>query len=363
MKLRNWVPTRTLTLVASTAIAALSLAANVVQAREIKVGSYEPEGHYLVQHVYIPYLKEIEKRTNGDLTFKWFHGGTLVKAPQTIDGLKSGLVDLVVTTGLFTQESLFPATHVVNLPFQFDSTVEANHVFQKAYHSIPEIQAEFEGLVPLGFHVSDFFNLHIHKDVAPVKTLEDLQKLEIGAFNKAGVTYSELLGATPRNIKLEDLYVSLQRKAIDGIWFPTAPMIKWKMTDHTSNHSLVGGPFVMIPMTMSQQTWDSLTDEQREIFRSMENELTNFTGAIVDNRRQSSVSKMEARGDNIIRLSDDEKAAWVEKTQPAYDIWMKTMDEKGIDGKAIMAKIQEYTTEFKGMEYTAADWWGNSWQE
>ena len=68
----------------------------------------------------------------------------------------------------------------------------------------PEVQAEFEGLVPLGFHVSDFFNLHIHKDVEPVRTLEDLQKLEIGAFSKSGVTYSELLGATPRNIKLED---------------------------------------------------------------------------------------------------------------------------------------------------------------
>jgi len=80
-----------------------------------------------------------------------------VKAPQTVDGLKSGLVDLVVTTGLFTQESLFPATHVMTLPFQFDSTVEATHVFQKVYQNIPEIQAEFEGLVPLGFHVSDFF--------------------------------------------------------------------------------------------------------------------------------------------------------------------------------------------------------------
>ncbi|MDE0209452.1 MAG: hypothetical protein OXJ64_06175, partial [Boseongicola sp.] len=87
---------------------------------------YEPESHYLVEFVYKPYLKEVTRRTNGELTFKWFHGGTLVKAPQTVDGLKSGLVDLVVTTGIFTQESLFPTTHVMTLPFQFDSTVEAN---------------------------------------------------------------------------------------------------------------------------------------------------------------------------------------------------------------------------------------------
>ena len=119
----------------------------------------------------------------------------------------------------------------------------------------------------------------------------------------------------------------------------------------------------MIPMTMSQPTWDSLTDGQREIFRSMENELTNFTGAIVDNRRGSSVAKMEARGDTIIRLSPEEKAKWVEQTKPAYDAWLALMGEKGNDGEAILAKVREFTAEFKGMDYTSAEWWGDSWQE
>ncbi len=357
MKLRNWLAGVTVAVTASLVIAPAT------SARELRVGSYDPEAHYLVQHAYIPYFEEITRRTNGELTFKWFHGGTLVKAPQTVEGLKSGLVDVVVTTALFTQESLFPATHVMTLPFQFDSTVEANHVFQKMFYNNPEVQAEFEGLVPLGFHVSDFFNLHIHKDVDPVRTLDDLQNLEIGAFSKSGVQYSELLGATPRNIVLEDLYVSLQRKAIDGIWFPTAPIIKWKMTDHTSNHSLVGGPFVMIPMTMAKPVWDSLTDEQRAVFKSMEADLTNFTGALVDNRRESSVRKMTERGDTIIRLSPEEKARWVEKAKPAYDTWHALMEEKGIDGAAILGNVQAYTAEFKGMDYTAGDWWGDNWQE
>jgi len=357
MKMKHWFKAATL------AMTTAALTPTAISALEIRVGSYEPESHYLVQFPYTRYFEEITRRTNGEITFKWFHGGTLVKAPQTVDGLKSGLVDLVVGTAIFTQESLFPATHVMTLPFQFDSTVEANHVLQKLYHNVPEVQAEFEGLVPLGFHVSDFFNLHIHKDVDPVETLEDLQGLEIGSFSKSGITYSELLGATPRNIKLEDLYVSLQRKAIDGIWFPTAPIIKWKMTDHVSNHSLVGGPFVMLPMTMSQQMWDKLTPEQQEIFRSMENELTNYTGAIVDNRRNSSITKMEGRGDKIIRLSPEEKAKWVAKTQPAYEEWLALMESKGIHGEAVLAKVREYTAEFKGMDYTAADWWGDDWQE
>lgn len=356
MKMKNWFTA------AAMAISA-AFAAPAASAMELKVGSYEPESHYLVEYAYKRYFDEITRRTNGELTFKWFHGGTLTKAGQTVDGLKSGLVDVVVTTSLSSQESLFPVTHVMTLPFQFDSTVEANHVFQKLYHNIPEVQAEFEGMVPMGFHVSDFFNLHVHKDANAVEKLEDLEGLEIGSWTKSGLGYSELLGATPRNIKLEDMYVSLQRNAIDGIWFPTAPMIKWKMTDHTSNHSLVGGPFVMIPLAFSQATWDKLSDEHKEIIMSMESELTNYTGALVDNRRQSSVSKMEGRGDTIVRLSPEEKARWVEKAQPAYDTWFALMDEKGVDGQAVLEQVREYTNEFKGIEYTSADWWGDDWQE
>jgi TRAP-type C4-dicarboxylate transport system substrate-binding protein len=231
------------------------------------------------------------------------------------------------------------------------------------YHEIPEVRAEFEGLVPLGFHVSDFFNLHMHKDAQPVRSLEDLRGVEVGALSRSSVTYSELLGATPRSLKAEDFYVSLQRNAIDGVWFPTAPLIKWKLTDHTSSHSLVSGPFVMIPMAMSQQAWDTLTDEQREVFRSMEDELTDFTGAIVDNRRASTIQKLEDRGDTIIRLTEEEKAEWVLQTQPAYDDWLAMMADQGHDGSAILSNVRGYTAEYKGMDYESADWWGNSWQE
>ena len=42
---------------------------------------------------------------------------------------------------------------------------------------------------------------------------------------------------------------------------------------------------------------------------------------------------------------------------------MALMEEKGNDGEAILAKVREYTAEFKGMEYTSADWWGDDWQE
>ena len=330
---------------------------------EIKVGSYEPEGHYLVQYVYVPYTQEIERRTNGKVKFKWYHGGSLVKAPQTYDSMLGGLVDMVPTLGVFTMQSRFPVSSVMTLPFMFDSTVQVDRVYQKAYETIPELKAEYKDIVMLGFHASDFFNLHIHKDLKAPKTLEDMKGLKICAVSKTFVEISELLGATPRSLKPSDAYMSLQRKAIDGAFWPTAPLAKWKLTDLCDEHTLVYATFVQIPMAMSAKTWNSLPPDVQAVFNELRPSVTDFCGAIVDNRRESTLRKLRARNDNIYTLPEDEKARWVDATKPMYDKWLNQMKDKGIDGEKILAQIRALAKEHQGAQYVEAKWWGNKWQE
>ncbi|MBU2647009.1 TRAP transporter substrate-binding protein DctP [bacterium] len=360
MKFKNMVTT----LIASflfliTAIVPSSFAKTI----EIKVGSYEPEGHYLVQYVYVPYTQEIERRTNGQVKFKWYHGGSLVKAPQTYDAMTGGLVDMVVTLGVFTMQSRFPVSNVMTLPFLFDSTVQVDRVYQKAYDTIPEFRAEYKDIVMLGFHASDFFNLHIHKDLKAPRTLEDMKGLKICAVSKTFVEVTQLLGATPRSLKPEDAYMSLQRKAIDGCFWPTAPLAKWKLTDLTSHHTLVYGPFVQVPMAMAERTWKTLPPDVQAVFNEMRPSVTDFCGAIVDNRRASTLNKLKERKDEIYTLPDDEKARWVDAMKPMYDRWLNEMKEKGIDGEKILAQIRSYAKEYRGTQYVKANWWGDQWQE
>lgn len=360
MKFKNAVTT----LIASflflfTAIVPNSFAETI----EIKVGSYEPEGHYLVQYVYVPYTKEIEKRTNGKVKFKWYHGGSLVKAPQTYDAMTGGLVDMVPTLGVFTMQSRFPVSAVMTLPFLFDSTVQVDKVYQKAYETIPEFKAEYKDIVMLGFHASDFFNLHIHKDLKAPRTLADMKGLKICAVSKTFVEVTKLLGATPRSLKPSDAYMSLQRKAIDGCFWPTAPLAKWKLTDVTSHHTLVYGPFVQVPMAMSAKKWNTLPADVKAVFNAMKPSIVSFTGAIVDNRRESTLNKLKARNDEIYVLPDAEKEKWVAAMKPMYDRWLTQMEKKGIDGQRILAQIRSYAKEFRGAQYVEAKWWGDDWRE
>ncbi|MBU4129262.1 MAG: C4-dicarboxylate ABC transporter substrate-binding protein, partial [Proteobacteria bacterium] len=40
------------------------------------------------------WCKEVEKRTNGEITINYFPAGSLTKAPQTYDGVVSGIADI-----------------------------------------------------------------------------------------------------------------------------------------------------------------------------------------------------------------------------------------------------------------------------
>lgn len=52
-------------------------------------------------------------------------------------------------------------------------------------------------------------------------------------------------------------------------------------------------------------------------------------------------------GNNIVTLSAEEAQAWQEVAAPIYDDWVAEMDEKGIDGQALIDEarglIEQYT--------------------
>jgi len=89
----------------------------LAKAVTLKVGLYDPEQHFLTQKVWLPYCAEIEKRAQGKIKFQYYPSGSLVKANQSYDAVKNGIVDLMLPVALFTVESRFPVSRILTLPF------------------------------------------------------------------------------------------------------------------------------------------------------------------------------------------------------------------------------------------------------
>ena len=153
--------------------------------------------------------------------------------------------------------------------------------------------------------------------------------------------------------------MSLQRKAIDGVFFPTAPLVAWKLTDIVPHHTIVMSGCGLAPMTMNLKTWNSLPKDVQAVFEEMIPSFTNLAGAIVDDRREWTFEQLKKRGDEVYVLPEDERKKWREAIQPIYDQWVQDMNAKGIDGLAILSKVQGFAEQFEKTSYHEDKWWGD----
>jgi len=183
--------------------------------------------------------------------------------------------------------------------------------------------------------------------------------LKIWAGSRTLVQMTKLLGATPRNIKLGDLYMSLQRKAIDGVAFPIAPLAAYKLTDVVNNHTVMMGPGGLIPFAMSMKTWKKLPPDIQAVFQEMIPSTSAFLGSVIDQKRADILRQLKTRGDNIYMLPADEKARWRKTMQPIYDGWLKDMKSKGIDGQSVLNQVVKIANEMKSTPVKPQAWWGD----
>jgi TRAP-type C4-dicarboxylate transport system substrate-binding protein len=323
---------------------------------ELRVSSHMPEQHFIVQKGLLPWSAEVEKRTGGKVKFKFYLGGSLVKANQACEAVKSGMVDMAAPMPVFAVESQFPVAKVLTLPFLYDSGLQANLTLLAGLLNIPAIKTEFVHMKILGAHMTDSVNLGFTAHFP--KTLQELKGLNVFAGSRTSVQLLSLLGATPRSIKLEDVLMSLQRKDIDGVLFPTAPLTAYKITDVVNKHIIVNAAVGAQPVAMNLKKWASLPQDVRAVFDDLSVSLTALLGTLIDQQNEHIMAQLQKRGDSIYRLPNEERERWRQKTEPICSEWLQEMKGKGIDGQSILSQVRALSAENAKKKITAEAWWG-----
>lgn len=312
--------------------------ANAAQVIELKAASWFPPMHPVVQEVFIPWGKMIEERTKGRVKIKWFLGGTLVKTEQGLSAAKSGLADIVAPLSTWAFNRQFPVAETIFLPFQLKNELHAAQSFYEGYRQIPAVRAEFKGIKVLGFFSSGIANFHM-KTVL-VKELADLKNQKIWPANAMGVECFKIWGASPRMVKTADIYMSLQRGALDGVLWPTPPLHSFRFTDLVNKHSISGFAPGSQVMAMNQKRWDSLPPEVQKVFDDLTISLGIAVGAKFMEMNDFILAQLKKRGDQIYIVPQKKREQWRATIDSVYKNKIADLTKAGLDGKAIMAKVQ-----------------------
>ena len=282
-----------------TIVAALSLAAvsTMALAREFRAADTQAEDYPTVQALRFM-GRMIAERSGGRDQIRVFHSRQLGEEKETIEQTRVGAIDLN-RTNVALIGNFVPAMNVLAMPFLFRSIEHLQKVLDGPIGS--EILNSFEpyGFVGLAFYDSGARS--IYNSVRPIRTLSDMKDLRLR------VQQSELmssmiraLGAEPVELPYGQVITGLATRLIDGAennWpsFVTTDHYKfagyYTLTEHTMS------PEVLV---MSRKAWESLSADDRKLFRDAALQSNLFMRGKWKDLEQSSRRQAEAAGVTIV---------------------------------------------------------------
>jgi len=281
------------------------------------------------------FCQEIEARTDGWVKITYYPGGGLAPAPDTYDAVVEGICDIGMSCLAYTM-GRFPACELVDLPHGYPSGWVATKVANDFYNEFKP--AELADVHPLYFHAHGPGT--IFTTDKPVRTLEDMKGLVLRSTGN-GAKIAEALGATGYAASQGEAYELMSKGVIDGSVTPPEVLKGWKQAEVVKYVTMctdVGYTTDMF-VVMNQAKWESLPDQYKEVFNEVSQEWIEKHGKVWDYYDKVAIDYfLTFEGREVIELSPDEMARWVDAAEVVKDTYMTEKTALGLP----VADYEEY---------------------
>ena len=275
----------------------------------------------------------VAEKTGGSVVVEVFPNSQLFGDDKVLEAMVLG--DVQMAAPALSKFSRYTDTLALyDLPFLFKD-LDAVDRFQQSEQGQGMLDAlQKKGLVGLGYLHNGMKQLSSSK---PLRVPADAEGLKFRIMSSEVLEAQfEAVGAAPLKKPFSEVFTLLQTRAIDGqenTWsniyskkfFEVQPYIT------ESNHGLLDYMVVT-----SKEFWMSLSDEQRAQVKEALDESLTFGNQVA---REKAIEDKQLIADSgrteIIELTDDERAQWVEVMKP---VWGKF--EKEIGPELIEAAYQ-----------------------
>ena len=322
-----------LTIVLSLGIVLISGTCYAKKQIELSFAMYLPPKSSPYTGAFLPWAKEIEKRTDGRVKITFYMSQTLVKARDSYDAVVNGITDISWASHSLTP-GRFPLTSVMELPFMSPNTFVGAHALMDLYEKFPQMQAEHKDVHLLNLWVTLPYELHMGD--TSVKTLEDMKGMK-WATQPAARAALEGLGSSPVTMGTPKIYQTVEKGVTDGSALAWGAFNTWKLYEVTRYHTNAHLGGVCYWTAINKKTWESLSEDIRKVFTDVTKQmLPDSICSAVSKEMQKGIDRSIQKGDEIINLPDEERARWRATARPEWEKWVKTMEAKGLPGRAVL---------------------------
>ncbi len=219
------------TLGAVAVAASIGTGAAAAEPAVVKIGSFTPPKSAFLTQITIPWLRKMERDSEGTLKFQEFWGGALIRSPRKQwEGLMNGIQDASSILPSYTSK-LFPDFTFFDLPllFQKVGSIEATLVGWKMFER--GMLGGLDKVHVLAIYANDNGGLHFNTKITSLDQIKGF-KMRVPGPKQAAVLKE--LGLTPVGMGAPQIAESLNRGVIQGAlmgWsaigiFRITPLIK-----------------------------------------------------------------------------------------------------------------------------------------
>jgi tripartite ATP-independent transporter DctP family solute receptor len=305
-------------------LAGLGLGTGAAPARDFRAADTQPEDYPTVQALVVM-DRIVNERTRGRHRIRVFHSRQLGEEKETIEQTRVGAIDLN-RTNVAPIGSFVPEANVLALPFLFRSM---DHLYKVLDGPIgADVLASFEpyGFVGLAYYDSGARSIYNH--VRPIRSLADLKGMRIRVQqSELMLDMMKALGAEPIAMPYGQVLTGLTTKLIDGAENNWPSYVTTNHYTAARYYTLTEHAMSPEVLVMSRKAWDSLSAEDRKIFRDAAHE----SGTVMRQqwRAWEERARDQAQKAGAVIVADIDKKPFIDAMSGIYH---KSLNDERIKG-------------------------------
>lgn len=327
------------------AVAAFSTATLVsggafAESRSLTINGFLPPFHPIMKLTILPWSKEVEKVTEGRVTFT-VTPQSVVPPPRQIDAVGSGAVDVAFSLHGYTP-GRFQAGQIATLPF-LARTGEALSVAFWRTHEKHFVEAdEYKGVKLLTLWAGTPGYLYSH--TRPVRSMEDWRGLKVFCGLRINCDIIDALGGTPVQRPGPEATQLIERKVVDASLFDPPSYKNFKL-DRFVKYATFAPTGFYAPtffLMINEKVWDSLSEQDRAAIGKLSGEaLARKAGADYDEDAAESNRLLE-KNDVDVTMAEGAFLEEMKKTLEQVNTrYFEGAEKAGVDGRAALEFLLE----------------------
>lgn len=266
-----------------------------------------------VQAAFLDLADMVKERSNGSIEIQVYANSELGSNKDNIEQIVSGASLIAVGDTGFLADYV-PDTGIMNGPFLYGSYEDLIKLSESDWYAEMEDACSAQGIKLLAMNWY-FGERHIISK-KPINSPADMKGLKIRVpSNTMWTATMEALGAAPTTIQWSEVYSALDQGVVDAAEAPLATIYTSKLQEAAKYIATTGHFTGIIGLEMSQQVWDSMSENQQKILEECIAEEGRIYSEGVIASEQDWREKLEAEG---VTFTDVDRAPFKEECASVY---------------------------------------------